>query len=113
MNIRRFRLRSLTVAAVAATVVPFAVATLATSADAASSTAGTTSATTSAAAVAAAKTFTVPFSGLTTTPVLQGLSQPVAFRFAPGNRIFVATKPGVVQLRLSMHWGSVVICSMV
>jgi glucose/arabinose dehydrogenase len=95
---RRFRLRSLTLAAAVATVAPFAVATLATGADAASSAAPLAAGSAGTKAVAAPKTFTIPFSGLTSTPVLTGLSSPVAFRFAPGNRIYVASKPGVVQV---------------
>jgi glucose/arabinose dehydrogenase len=101
VNMRRFRLRSLTLAAVAATVAPIAVATMATTADAAPASAAAPLAATTTGGVttlAAPKVFTVPYGGLTTTPVLTDLASPVAFRFAPGNRIYVASKPGVVQV---------------
>ena len=103
MNIRRLRLRSLTLAAVAATVAPVAVAALATGADATTrasvpaAAAGTAASSGTTIKAAAAKTFTIPYSGLTSTPVLSGLSSPTAFRFAPGGMIFVADKAGVVR----------------
>jgi glucose/arabinose dehydrogenase/PKD repeat protein len=40
----------------------------------------------------------VPYPGLTATPVLTGLNVPVAFRFAPDGRIYVASKRGDVRL---------------
>jgi glucose/arabinose dehydrogenase len=99
---RRLRLRSLTLAAVAAVVAPVTVAGLATGADATPRASALPAAPAAAPAgatikAAAAKTFTIPYAGLTSTPVLSGLSSPTAFRFAPGGKIFVADKAGVVR----------------